>query len=122
MTYLDLFFNDLPTREEGNSVDDIYAITKFNDVGYHVQVTIEQYNSMVEENKHLPKESSIVLRKFMKTLTKLDGTEDCPIHVFAGYSVIDLYDKKTYKVDNANKTLTNKDIEYILKKVDKDEL
>ena len=28
MNYLDLFFNDLPTREEGNSVDDIYAITK----------------------------------------------------------------------------------------------
>jgi len=118
MHYLDLFFEDEPTRELGNSPEEIYTVTKVDDVGYHAQVTISQYNSMVEENNNLPKESAAVLVKFMRTLIKTSGPEDCPIHVYSGNDVTDLETKKRYKIKEPNGELTDEEVQLILEKVD----
>ena len=107
--YYDLFFDAQPTREIGIESDKLYYVKRVNGPEgeyWHAHVTAEQYDSLIAEDPKTAKNASKMLSKIMRTVRKLDGTEEeCPIHVFGSF-VVDKEAKKIYYPDKANVQLT----------------
>ena len=116
--YFDLFYTALPDVEEGNEVEQFYAIAKVNkgkDTFYHVQATQEQYLYHTKLDSKLVKNTTKLARKIFKSTLKKSGQDELtPCHVF-GDSVICLGKKIKYNVVGANELISDDDKEKMLK-------